>query len=90
MASDVVKTVDNPTSLAQPAKMQISRTRRWRMATWAPVLVLILLSVIITVINPNFLSFGNFVRISQAAMIPLVLGARRHVHHPHGFDRPLG
>jgi ribose transport system permease protein len=74
LASDVVKTVDNPAILAQPAAMQVSRTRRWRMATWAPVLVLILLSVIIAVINPNFLSFGNFVRISQAAMIPLVLG----------------
>ena len=33
-----------------------------------------LLCVIIAIINPNFLSFGNFVRISQAAMIPLVLG----------------
>jgi ribose transport system permease protein len=36
--------------------------------------VLVLLCGIITVINPNFLTFGNFVRISQAAMIPLVLG----------------
>ena len=33
-----------------------------------------LLCAIIAAINPNFLSFGNFVRISQAAMIPLVLG----------------
>ena len=33
-----------------------------------------LLCAIIAVINPNFLTFGNFVRISQAAMIPLVLG----------------
>ena len=44
------------------------------MASWAPVLVLILLCAIISVINPNFLSFDNFVRISQSAMIPLVLG----------------
>ena len=29
---------------------------------------------IISVINPNFLTFGNAVRISQTAMIPLVLG----------------
>ena len=36
--------------------------------------MLVLLCAIITAINPNFLSFGNFVRISQAAMIPLVLG----------------
>ena len=48
--------------------------RRWRLASWAPLIVLVLLCAIITAINPNFLSFGNFVRISQAAMIPLVLG----------------
>lgn len=36
--------------------------------------MLVLLCAIIGAINPNFLSFGNFVRISQAAMIPLVLG----------------
>src|SRR5712691_7048163 len=47
---------------------------RSRFAVWAPLLVLVLLCAIITAINPNFLSFGNFVRISQAAMIPLVLG----------------
>ena len=48
--------------------------RRWRLASWAPLIVLIILCAIIATINPNFLSFGNFVRISQAAMIPLVLG----------------
>src|SRR5262249_55972900 len=47
---------------------------RLRFAAWAPLLVLVLLCGVITAINPNFLSFGNFVRISQAAMIPLVLG----------------
>jgi ribose transport system permease protein len=50
------------------------KRRRFRLASWAPVVVLVLLCVIISIINPNFLSFGNFVRISQAAMIPLVLG----------------
>src|SRR5687768_13753131 len=48
--------------------------RRFRLAGWTPILVLIALCAIIAAINPNFLSFGNFVRISQAAMIPLVLG----------------
>jgi ribose transport system permease protein len=48
--------------------------QRWRLASWAPVIVLILLCAVIAAINPNFLSFGNFVRIAQAAMIPLVLG----------------
>ena len=33
-----------------------------------------MLCAIIAAINPNFLTFGNFVRISQTAMIPLVLG----------------
>jgi ribose transport system permease protein len=36
--------------------------------------VLLALCAVIAAINPNFLSFSNFVRISQAAMIPLVLG----------------
>ena len=47
---------------------------RSRFAAWAPLLVLVLLCGVITAFNPNFLSFGNFVRISQASMIPLVLG----------------
>ena len=48
--------------------------RRWRLAAWAPLAVLVALCAIIAVINPNFLSLGNAVRISQTAMIPLVLG----------------
>lgn len=56
---------------ATPQKPAI---RRWRLASWAPVLVLVLVCAVIAVINPNFLTFGNFVRISQAVMIPLVLG----------------
>jgi ribose transport system permease protein len=47
---------------------------RWRPASWAPAAVLVLLCALITAINPNFLSTGNFVRIAQTAMIPLVLG----------------
>ncbi len=47
---------------------------RFRLASLAPVLVLVLLCGLIAAINPNFLSFSNAVRISQAAMIPLVLG----------------
>lgn len=53
---------------------QPSRARRWRLASWAPLIVLFLLCILITAINPNFLTFGNLVRISQSAMIPLVLG----------------
>jgi ribose transport system permease protein len=44
------------------------------LASWAPLIVLFLLCILITAINPNFLTFGNLVRISQSAMIPLVLG----------------
>jgi ribose transport system permease protein len=66
--------LDNSLNLVQPADAPVRRARRWRAASWAPVLVLVLLCLIISGINPNFLSFGNFVRISQDAMIPLVLG----------------
>lgn len=53
---------------------QTSRVRRWRAASLAPLIVLVLLCIIIAGINPNFLTFGNLVRISLSAMIPLVLG----------------
>jgi ribose transport system permease protein len=36
--------------------------------------VLVALCILIAAINPNFLSLSNFVRIAQAAAIPLVLG----------------
>jgi ribose transport system permease protein len=51
-----------------------ARRRRQRMVVWAPVMVLALLCLIISVINHNFLTFGNLVRMSQDAAIPLVLG----------------
>jgi ribose transport system permease protein len=51
-----------------------ARLRRFRLATWAPLLVLILVCLLIAAINPRFLTFGNFVRIAQASMIPLSLG----------------
>ena len=53
-----------------------SADARWglRLAAWAPAIVLVLLCLIIAGINHNFLTFGNFVRISQDAAIPLVLG----------------
>ncbi len=52
----------------------LGQRRRARLAPWAPVGVLIALCVLIAAINPNFLSASNFVRIAQAAAIPLVLG----------------
>src|SRR5580658_6445526 len=60
--------------LAPPASAPSRPKRRWRVAAWAPAMVLVLLCVIIAGINRNFLSFGNFVRMSQDAAIPLVLG----------------
>jgi ribose transport system permease protein len=66
--------LDTLTSANEAANQPAKRVRRWRLASWAPLIVLIILCAIIATINPNFLSFGNFVRISQAAMIPLVLG----------------
>jgi ribose transport system permease protein len=51
-----------------------AKRRRQRVVAWAPVMVLALLSLIISTINHNFLTFGNLVRMSQDAAIPLVLG----------------
>ena len=50
------------------------RTRRGRLGAWAPLVVLVVLCAIVAAINPNFLTFGNLVRITQTAAIPLVLG----------------
>jgi ribose transport system permease protein len=65
VATEVVKTA--------PAR-RAAGAARYRLATFAPLLVLVLLCAVIATISPNFLSFNNFVRITQAAMIPLVLG----------------
>jgi ribose transport system permease protein len=65
VASEVVK--------AAPAG-RTAGAARYRLAAFAPLLVLVLLCAVIATISPNFLSFNNFVRITQAAMIPLVLG----------------
>ena len=69
--------VERQTSMTN-AEPDVLRTPllRWRprLATWAPLFVFLLLCVLIALINPRFLTFGNFVRIAQAAMIPLVLG----------------
>jgi ribose transport system permease protein len=67
-------TLHAPDAALPAAGAQAKYPRRWRLASWAPVIVLILLCAVISYINPNFLTFGNFVRITQAAMIPLVLG----------------
>jgi ribose transport system permease protein len=57
-----------------PVASADARWGRLRLAAWAPAIVLVLLCLIIAGINHNFLTFGNFVRISQDAAIPLVLG----------------
>lgn len=52
-------------------------TQRSRLApllrAWAPTLVLIALCLLITAVNPRFMSLDNLVRILNAAAIPLVL-----------------
>ncbi len=65
-------TTDDAATRRPGRPVGVLQTRR--LATWAPVIVLVLLCAVITAINPNFMTFGNVVRISQAAMIPLVLG----------------
>ena len=74
LPSAAANILDTLVTKEPPAEHAIVRGHRWRVASWAPVAVLVVLCAIISVINPNFLSFGNFQRIAQAAMIPLVLG----------------
>jgi ribose transport system permease protein len=52
----------------------INKACNLKLALWAPIFILFFLCLIISLINSNFLSFGNLVRISQTAIIPLVLG----------------
>lgn len=61
-------------AMAAGANPMRAQKRKIRLAPWAPVVVLLALCVLIAAINPNFLSLSNFVRIAQAAAIPLVLG----------------
>lgn len=45
--------------------------KRWRQ--WAPVAVLVLLCLLISIFNTNFLSLDNLIRILNSASIPIVL-----------------
>ena len=72
--TDIAMTMQASTDQPKSDGRSVRRLRRWSFASWAPLGVLVLLCAIITLINPNFLSTGNFVRIAQTAMIPLVLG----------------
>jgi ribose transport system permease protein len=64
------------TAAADAVSPQGSAWERWRrrLGPWAPVLVLVLLSIAIGIANDRFFSFGNLSRIADAASIPLVLG----------------
>ena len=44
---------------------------RWR--NWAPITVLLVICILISVLSPNFLSFSNFVGLINSASIPIVL-----------------
>lgn len=56
--------------LARQSTLGIA-TKRWRQ--WAPVAVLVLLCLLISVFNANFLTLDNLVRILNSASIPIVL-----------------
>ena len=68
------KILDTSVIAAQGTGQPIAKARSWQASSWAPVVVLVALCAFISLINPNFMSFGNAQRIAQAAMIPLVLG----------------
>ena len=61
-----------PVSLkrADPA---IARRRMARLRAAAPVMVLAVICLVITLINPNFLEVSNLIRLLSSAAIPLVL-----------------
>lgn len=59
---------------ANPAGRDRSQRVRRQLGIWAPVLVLIALCILIGLINPNFFSVRNAIRIANAAAIPLLLG----------------
>lgn len=59
---------------AEPAGATPWRRWRKRLGPWAPVLVLVLLSIAIGIANDRFFTFGNLSRVADAASIPLVLG----------------
>ncbi|MEY3596432.1 MAG: hypothetical protein RL543_385, partial [Pseudomonadota bacterium] len=44
---------------------------RWR--DWAPLAVLVVLCLVISLFNGNFLTIGNLLRLLNSAAIPLVL-----------------
>ena len=61
----------SPGLTADPARW---RWIRQHIGTYAPLLVLLALCLVITLINPNFVSVRNLIRIANSAAIPLVLG----------------
>jgi ribose transport system permease protein len=58
----------------KPARPE-TRSRKWleRLKSFAPLLALLVLSLLIGLLNPRFFDFFNFVRIANSAAIPLVL-----------------
>lgn len=58
----------------KPARPE-TRSRKWleRLKSFAPLLALVVLCLLIGLFNPRFFDFFNFVRIANSAAIPLVL-----------------
>src|SRR6266403_1923390 len=65
---------DTESSQAKATKPE-TRSRKWleRVKSFAPLLALLVLSLLIGLRNPRFFDFFNFVRIANSAAIPLVL-----------------
>src|SRR5258708_22048781 len=67
--------IANTESARAKATKPETRSRKWleRVKSFAPLLALLVLSLLIGLFNPRFFDFFNFVRIANSAAIPLVL-----------------
>ena len=68
--------------MTQRVVKSVSLMERWR--TWAPVVVLFMLCVIITTVSPNFLSLGNFFAAAEQCGDPGGFNHGHDLHHPDG------
>ncbi len=69
-SSSLTDTADEATRPVPTARSWISRARRW-----GPLAVLVVMLIVFSLVNPRFLSIGNFQSLLSQLAIPLVLAA---------------